>query len=58
MRVVIAEIERAAFDDAVERLRGGDADVIGVVTDVAKCDDVTHLAEEALNPIDCMQQQA
>src|SRR5579862_857901 len=49
MRVVIADIERAALDNAVQRLAGGGAEVVGVVSDVAKWGDVQHLAEEALD---------
>jgi len=49
MRVVIADIESAALEEAEGRLRAGGADVLGVETDVSKADQVQHLAERALD---------
>jgi NAD(P)-dependent dehydrogenase (short-subunit alcohol dehydrogenase family) len=47
MRVVLADIEEAALDAAVERILATGASAIGVVTDVSKADDVAALAERA-----------
>jgi NAD(P)-dependent dehydrogenase (short-subunit alcohol dehydrogenase family) len=47
MRVVLADIEEAALDSAVERIVATGAEAIGVVTDVAKADDVAALADRA-----------
>jgi NAD(P)-dependent dehydrogenase (short-subunit alcohol dehydrogenase family) len=47
MRVVLADIEQAALDAAVERIIATGASAIGVVTDVSKADDVAALAERA-----------
>jgi NAD(P)-dependent dehydrogenase (short-subunit alcohol dehydrogenase family) len=46
-RVVLADIDQAALDAAVERLRGDGAEAHGVVCDVTKLDAVTHLADES-----------
>lgn len=45
MRVVLADIEQAALDAAVERIVATGARAIGVVTDVSKADDVAALAQ-------------
>jgi NAD(P)-dependent dehydrogenase (short-subunit alcohol dehydrogenase family) len=45
MRVVLADVEKAALDAAVARLRAGGAQVGGVVTDVSKPESVEALAE-------------
>ena len=42
-----ADIEEAALDSAVERIVATGAEAIGVVTDVAKADDVAALADRA-----------
>jgi len=47
MRIVLADIEPAALDSAVGRICATGAEAIGVVTDVAKADDVAALAERA-----------
>ena len=44
-RVVLADIERTALEQAGERLRAGGADVLTVVTDVADADAVKRLAD-------------
>lgn len=46
-RVMLADINRAALDDAVASLRAEGVDALGVLCDVRKLDDVTHLADEA-----------
>ena len=46
-RVVLADIDRSALDNAVAQLRGEGVDAHGVVCDVRKLDDVDHLADEA-----------
>ena len=47
MRVVLADIEQAALDAAVARIVATGAEALGVLTDVAKADDVAALAERA-----------
>ena len=47
MRVVLADIEQAALDAAVARISATGAEALGVLTDVAKADDVAALAERA-----------
>ena len=47
MRVVVADIEEQALDDAVDRLRAGGAQIEGVVTDVSDADAVEALASRA-----------
>ena len=49
MKIVLADIESAALEDAEGRLRSGGAEVIGVETDVSKADQVQHLADRALD---------
>jgi NAD(P)-dependent dehydrogenase (short-subunit alcohol dehydrogenase family) len=46
-RVMLADIDQSALDDAVATLRADGADAHGVVCDVRKLDDVAHLADEA-----------
>lgn len=46
-RVVLADIEQAALDAAVEKVRGLGAAAIGVPTDVSKAEAVHALAEQA-----------
>jgi NAD(P)-dependent dehydrogenase (short-subunit alcohol dehydrogenase family) len=46
-RLVLADIDEAALDAAVERLRADGAEAHGVVCDVTKRDAVDHLADEA-----------
>jgi NAD(P)-dependent dehydrogenase (short-subunit alcohol dehydrogenase family) len=46
-RVMLADVDRAALDNAVDALRGDGVDVHGVVCDVRKLDDVENLADEA-----------
>jgi NAD(P)-dependent dehydrogenase (short-subunit alcohol dehydrogenase family) len=48
MRVVIGDIEQAALDAAVEELRAGGAQVLGVRTDVSSEADVHALAGRAI----------
>ncbi|MGB8330199.1 MAG: SDR family NAD(P)-dependent oxidoreductase [Polyangiales bacterium] len=47
MRIVLADVERAALDKAVKRIRAPGAQAIGVTMDVAKADDVAALADRA-----------
>jgi NAD(P)-dependent dehydrogenase (short-subunit alcohol dehydrogenase family) len=47
MKVVLADIEEAALDSALERIKASGADAIGVATDVSKAADVAALAERA-----------
>jgi NAD(P)-dependent dehydrogenase (short-subunit alcohol dehydrogenase family) len=46
-RVVLADIDQAALDAAVEGLRARGAEAHGVICDVTKLDEVQHLADEA-----------
>jgi NAD(P)-dependent dehydrogenase (short-subunit alcohol dehydrogenase family) len=46
-RVVLADIDQAALDLAVEGLRASGAEAHGVICDVTKLDAVQHLADEA-----------
>jgi NAD(P)-dependent dehydrogenase (short-subunit alcohol dehydrogenase family) len=46
-RVMLADIDQSALDEAVANLRADGVDVHGVVCDVRKLDDVTRLADEA-----------
>ncbi|KKW66558.1 short-chain dehydrogenase [Mycolicibacterium elephantis] len=46
-RIMLADIDQGALDDAVATLRGDGVDAHGVLCDVRKLDDVTHLADEA-----------
>ncbi|MDY7104842.1 MAG: SDR family NAD(P)-dependent oxidoreductase [Actinomycetota bacterium] len=46
-KVVLADIEKAALDGAVEQLRATGAEAHGVVCDVASLESVTALADEA-----------
>jgi NAD(P)-dependent dehydrogenase (short-subunit alcohol dehydrogenase family) len=46
-RVVLADIDHAALDSAVERLRADGAEAHGVICDVTRLDAVEHLADES-----------
>jgi NAD(P)-dependent dehydrogenase (short-subunit alcohol dehydrogenase family) len=46
-RVVLADIDQSALDQAVERLRADGAEAHGVLCDVRKLDAVEHLADES-----------
>jgi NAD(P)-dependent dehydrogenase (short-subunit alcohol dehydrogenase family) len=46
-RVMLGDIDQSALDDAVAALRAHGIDAHGVMCDVRKLDDVTHLADEA-----------
>jgi NAD(P)-dependent dehydrogenase (short-subunit alcohol dehydrogenase family) len=46
-RVMLADIDQSALDDAVATLRADGVDAHGVQCDVRKLDDVCHLADEA-----------
>jgi NAD(P)-dependent dehydrogenase (short-subunit alcohol dehydrogenase family) len=46
-RVMLGDIDQSALDDAVASLRADGTDAHGVVCDVRKLDDVSHLADEA-----------
>ncbi|MGV0645762.1 SDR family NAD(P)-dependent oxidoreductase [Mycolicibacterium sp. XJ2546] len=46
-RIMLADIDQSALDDAVATLRGDGVDAHGVLCDVRKLDDVTRLADEA-----------
>jgi NAD(P)-dependent dehydrogenase (short-subunit alcohol dehydrogenase family) len=46
-RIMLSDINRSALDEAVATLRGDGIEAHGVVCDVRKLDDVTHLADEA-----------
>ena len=46
-RVMLADIDQSALDEAVGGLRADGVDTYGVVCDVRKLDDVGHLADEA-----------
>ncbi len=47
--VVLADVEAAALDRAVDGLRSGGADVLGVPTDVSRADEVEALAATAID---------
>ncbi len=47
MRVVMADVEAPALDEAAAKLRAAGGEVLAVVTDVSKGDQVDRLAEEA-----------
>jgi NAD(P)-dependent dehydrogenase (short-subunit alcohol dehydrogenase family) len=46
-RVVLADIDQAALDQAVDQLRAGGAEAHGVICDVTKLEAVEHLADDA-----------
>jgi NAD(P)-dependent dehydrogenase (short-subunit alcohol dehydrogenase family) len=46
-RVMLADIDQSALDDAVATLRADGVDAHGVICDVRKLGDVSHLADEA-----------
>jgi NAD(P)-dependent dehydrogenase (short-subunit alcohol dehydrogenase family) len=46
-RVVLADVNQSALDEAVQRLRADGAEAHGVLCDVTKLDAVEHLAEES-----------
>jgi NAD(P)-dependent dehydrogenase (short-subunit alcohol dehydrogenase family) len=46
-RVMLSDIDQSALDNAVATLRADGVDAHGVVCDVRKLDDVSHLADEA-----------
>jgi NAD(P)-dependent dehydrogenase (short-subunit alcohol dehydrogenase family) len=48
-RIMLADINESALNEAVTTLRGDGVDVHGVVCDVSKLDDVMHLADEAFD---------
>ena len=47
MRLVLADVELPALEEAVQQLRAADHEAFGVVTDVTDPASVTHLADEA-----------
>jgi NAD(P)-dependent dehydrogenase (short-subunit alcohol dehydrogenase family) len=49
MRVVLADIERDALDEAVSKLQAEGREVLGVATDVRQLDAIEHLAEKTLD---------
>ncbi len=49
MKVVVADVEKAALDAAVEEIRGDGAEVMGVQTDVRSLESVQALAGETLD---------
>jgi NAD(P)-dependent dehydrogenase (short-subunit alcohol dehydrogenase family) len=49
MKVVLADVEAAALDAAVTRLRRSEHEVIGVLTDVSRAEEVEDLARKALD---------
>lgn len=46
-RIVLADLDQAALDDAVSQLSASGTETHGVACDVRKLDDVAHLADEA-----------
>jgi NAD(P)-dependent dehydrogenase (short-subunit alcohol dehydrogenase family) len=48
MKVVLADVEEGALEEATEALRGTGADVLAVLTDVAKAEQVQALADQSL----------
>jgi NAD(P)-dependent dehydrogenase (short-subunit alcohol dehydrogenase family) len=53
-RVVLADIDQSALDEAVANLRADGAEAHGVVCDVRKLDDVNRLADEAFRLLDAV----
>jgi NAD(P)-dependent dehydrogenase (short-subunit alcohol dehydrogenase family) len=53
-RVVLADIDQSALDDAVTVLRDDGVEAHGVVCDVRKLDDVNRLADEAFRLLDAV----
>ncbi|HET6734098.1 SDR family NAD(P)-dependent oxidoreductase [Mycobacterium sp.] len=53
-RVVLADIDQSALDDAVAQLRSDGVDAYGVVCDVRKLDHVSALADEAFRLLDAV----
>jgi NAD(P)-dependent dehydrogenase (short-subunit alcohol dehydrogenase family) len=53
-RLVLADIDQGALDDAVAQLRADGVDAHGVVCDVRKLDDVNRLADEAFRLLDAV----
>jgi NAD(P)-dependent dehydrogenase (short-subunit alcohol dehydrogenase family) len=51
-RVMLADIDQSALDQAVATLRSDGVDAYGVICDVRKLDDVSHLADEAFRVFD------
>jgi NAD(P)-dependent dehydrogenase (short-subunit alcohol dehydrogenase family) len=49
MKVVLADVEKSALDEATRRFKSLGADVIGVVTDISKPDHVEVLARKTLD---------
>jgi NAD(P)-dependent dehydrogenase (short-subunit alcohol dehydrogenase family) len=49
MKLVLADVERPALDKAVEEMRAGGADVLGVECDVSLQESVDHAARAALD---------
>jgi NAD(P)-dependent dehydrogenase (short-subunit alcohol dehydrogenase family) len=49
MRVVLADVEQPALDEAVAQLRGRGHDALGVQTDVRKAESVEALAQRAVD---------
>ena len=49
MRLVVADVEEPALDRAVEELRAGGADVVGVPTDVSSAEAMDELAAAAFD---------
>ena len=49
MRVVLADIEHDALDEAVSKLQAEGREVLGVATDVRQLDAIEHLAEKTLD---------
>jgi len=48
MKLVLADVEEAALEEAAEALRGTGADVLAIPTDVSKAEQVQALAHESL----------
>jgi NAD(P)-dependent dehydrogenase (short-subunit alcohol dehydrogenase family) len=48
MKVVLADVEQPALEDAVAELEAAGAEAIGVRTDVSQIEDVERLAERTL----------
>jgi NAD(P)-dependent dehydrogenase (short-subunit alcohol dehydrogenase family) len=53
-RLMLADINETALDDAVSALRNDGVDVHGVVCDTRKLDDVVHLADQAFRVFDAV----
>ena len=56
MKVVLADIQQDALENAVSQLQQSGHDVLGVRTDVSQFEQLQNLADEALSARICLHQ--